>query len=146
MRHFSSRPVRPQEGDSPLIVHYFSQSKVRSPLQSGPIGSFFPTSITALEDRAYVVDSIRRTIRTANRLGMWLQGQGVLLQDADQAHGDQYVASQGRRHDKRRMIGHLPQLARHIRTVTKVLWQQGVVGGSVAGTGVDRWADRFSTH
>jgi hypothetical protein len=48
-----------------MIDPYFSQSKVRRRLQSGPIGPFFPAFIATLDARGYAGDSIRRMIRTA---------------------------------------------------------------------------------
>ena len=98
-----------------MIDRYFTQSKIPNRFQNGPIGPLFPAFITALEDRGYAVSSIVRMVRTADRLGRWLQDHGVGLQEANQDHVELYLAEQGRRPDQRRNNGHLPQPARDTR-------------------------------
>ena len=75
-----------------MIDRYFTQHKTRNRLQNGPIGPFFPAFITALEDRGHAAPSIRRMIRTADRLGRWFPDHEVSLQEANQDHVDLYLA------------------------------------------------------
>ena len=129
-----------------MIDRYFTQSKTRNRLQNGPIGPLFPAFITELENRGHSMCSIRRMIRTADRLGRWIQDHGVLLYEANQDHIDLYLAEQGRRLDKRRNSGHLPQPALYLRTITEVLKRQGIFNRPVKMTEVARWGDRFSEY
>jgi hypothetical protein len=125
---------------------YFTQSKIRNRFQNGPIGPLFPAFITALEDRGYAVSSIVRMVRTADRLGRWLQDHGVGLQEANQDHVELYLAEQGRRPDQRRNNGHLPQPACYLRTITELLKQQGVLNSPLKVTEVAEWSDQFSEY
>jgi site-specific recombinase XerD len=84
-----------------MIDRYFTLTKIRTRLRSGPLGPFFPAFITSLEERGYASPSIRRMVRTADQLGRWIQKQGVTLQEANRDRIDQYVTSQGRRSDQR---------------------------------------------
>jgi integrase/recombinase XerD len=129
-----------------MIDRYFTQHKTRNHLQNGPIGPLFPAFITALEDRGHGASSIRRMIRTADRLGRWFQDHQVRLQEANQDHVDLYLAEQGRRPDARRKNGHLPQPARHLRTITELLKQQGVLNSPLKLTEVAQWDDQFSEY
>ena len=106
----------------------------------------FPTFISELEERRYSPDSIQRMIRTADRLGHWLQDHGIDLSQANQTHVDQFVLAQGRRPDKRSQHGHLPKSASHITTVTALMRKQGILDGRSNWTDIDQWANRFSVH
>ena len=69
-----------------MIDQYSTQSRTRNSLRNGSVGPLFPAFITALKDRGHTVSSIRRMIRTADRLGRWIQDHGVRLHEANQNH------------------------------------------------------------
>jgi site-specific recombinase XerD len=129
-----------------MINRYFTEAKTRNRLENGPIGPLFPAFIRALEERGYAVSSVRRMIRTADRLGRWIQAHGIDLPAANQRHIDLYIAHQGRRPDQRRKHGHLPQPARYLRTIAQLLKQQGVLNSPPKVTDVAECADQFSTY
>ena len=59
-----------------MIERYFSQAKVLIRLRSGPVGPYLPRFVSALEQRRFSPDTIRRYIRGADSLCRWLDGQG----------------------------------------------------------------------
>ena len=61
-----------------MIERYITQTKSRARFEAGPMAYLFPTFICELEARRYSPDSIQRMIRTADRLGHWLQDHGIL--------------------------------------------------------------------
>ena len=129
-----------------MIERYITQTKSRARFEAGPMAYLFPTFICELEERRYSPDSIQRMIRTADRLGHWLQDHGIDLSQANQTHVDQFVLAQGRRPDKRSPRGHLPKSASHITTVTALMRKQGILDGRSDWTDIDQWAHRFSVH
>jgi hypothetical protein len=46
-----------------MIERYFSQAKVLIRLRSGPVGPYLPRFVSALEQRRFSPDTIRRYIR-----------------------------------------------------------------------------------
>jgi hypothetical protein len=82
-------------GEDPTMETYFAQASMLDRLRSGPIGPYLPGFVTALEQRCYSRDTIRRCLRGADSLGRWLDGQNVALVEANQSHPGAPV--QGRR-------------------------------------------------
>lgn len=70
-----------------MIERYFSQAKLLIRLRTGPMGPYLPRFVSALEQRRFSRDSIRRFIRGADSLCRWLDAQGVTLVGAEcEAH------------------------------------------------------------
>ena len=74
-----------------MIERYFSQAKVLIRLRSGSVGPYLPRFVSALEQRRFSRDTIRRYIRGADSLCRWLDGQGVAVVEANQGHVERYV-------------------------------------------------------
>ena len=74
-----------------MIERYFSQAKLLIRLRTGPIGPYLPRFVSALEQRCFSRDSIRRFIRGADSLCRWLDGQGVAVVEANKSHIARYV-------------------------------------------------------
>ena len=74
-----------------MIERYFSQAKVLIRLRSGSVGPYLPRLVSALEQRRFSRDTIRRYIRGADSLCRWLDGQGVAVVEANQGHVERYV-------------------------------------------------------
>lgn len=79
-----------------MIERYFTQAKVVCRLRFGPIGPYLPGLVSALEQRRYSQDTIRRHLRGADALGRWLEDQNVTLIEANQSHIQQYLSRQVR--------------------------------------------------
>ena len=74
-----------------MIERYFSQAKVLIRLRSGSVGPYLPRFVSALEQRQFSRDTIRRYIRGADSLCRWLDDQGVAVVEANQSHVERYV-------------------------------------------------------
>jgi hypothetical protein len=70
-----------------MIERYFAQAKVLIRLRSGSVGPHLPRFVSALEQRRFSPDTIRRYIRGADSLCRWLDDQGVAAVEASCAHG-----------------------------------------------------------
>jgi len=79
-----------------MIESYFMQAKVVCRLRSGPIGPYLPELVSALEQRRYSKDTIRRHLRGADALGRWLEGQSITLVEANESQIGQYLSRQAR--------------------------------------------------
>jgi site-specific recombinase XerD len=129
-----------------MIERYFMQAKVICRLRSGPIGPYLPELVSALEQRRYSKDTIRRHLRCADALGRWLEGQNVALIEANQSHIGQYLSRQARIPTVGYLQGRLCKAATSIPVIAKLLREQGVFSGSAAVSITDAWLGRFDDH
>jgi hypothetical protein len=102
--------------------------------------------VSALEQRRFSQDTIRRYIRGADRLCRWLNDQGVALIEANQNHIKRYVLQHARLPDIRYTQGRLSQGALSVPLIAKVLCEQGILCGSAPVSKADAWLARFDDH
>jgi site-specific recombinase XerD len=126
-----------------MIERYFSQGKVILRLRSGPIGPYLPHFVSALEQRRFSRPTIRRLLRGADRLGRWLDGQGVALLEAHHHHLEQYVLQHARLPDIHYAQGRLPKAALSVSLIAQVLGEQGILCASVPLSKAEAWLARF---
>jgi site-specific recombinase XerD len=129
-----------------MIERYFSQPKVLLRLRSGPLGPYLPRFVSALEQKRFSRDTIRRFIRGADRLGRWLDGQGVALLEANQNHLKAYVLQQARLPDGHYAHGRLPKAALSVPVLARVLAEQGILCASMPLSKAEAWLARFDEH
>ena len=114
-----------------MIERYFSQTKVLIRLRSGSVGPYLPRFVSALEQRRFSRDTIRRYIRGADSLCRWLDGQGVAVVEANQGHVERYVCQHARLPDIHYAQGRLCKAALSVPFIATVLREQGILSGSV---------------
>lgn len=129
-----------------MIERYFSQTKVLIRLRSGPVGPYLPRFVSALEQRRFSPDTIRRYIRGADSLCRWLDGQGVAVVEANQSHIERYLLQHARLPDIRYAQGRLCKAAMSVPFIATVLREQGILSGSVPVSKTDAWLARFDNH
>jgi hypothetical protein len=130
-----------------MIEHYFSQAKVLIRLQSGSVGPYLPRFVSALEQRRFSRDTIRRYIRGADSLCRWLDGQGVAVVEANQGHVERYVRQHTRLPDIHYAAqGRLCKAALSVPFIATVLREQGILSGSASVSNADAWLARFDNH
>ena len=129
-----------------MIERYFSQAKVLIRLRSSPVGPYLPLFVSALEQRRFSPDTIRRYIRGADSLCRWLDGQGVAVVEANQSHIERYLLQHARLPDMRYAQGRLCKAAISVPFIATVLREQGILSGSVPVSKTDAWLARFDNH
>ena len=126
-----------------MIERYFSQAKVVFRLRSGSVGPYLPRFVSALEQRRFSRDTIRRYIRGADSLCRWLDGQGVAVVEANQGHVERYVRQHTRLPDIHYAQGRLCKAALSVPFIATVLREQGILSGSAPVSNADAWLARF---
>jgi site-specific recombinase XerD len=129
-----------------MIERYFSQGKLLTRLRSGSVGPYLPGFVSALEQRRFSRDTIRRYIRGADSLCRWLDGQGVAVVEANQGHVERYVRQHTRLPDIHYAQGRLCKAALSVPFIATVLREQGILSGSVPVSKADAWLARFDNH
>ena len=130
-----------------MIERYFTQARVLIRLRSGSVGPYLPRFVSALEQRRFSRDTIRRYIRGADSLCRWLDGQGVAVVEANQGHVERYVRQHTRLPDIHYAAqGRLCKAALSVPFIATVLREQGILSGSVPASKADAWLARFDNH
>jgi site-specific recombinase XerD len=129
-----------------MIESYFPQATVLNRLRSGPIGPYLPGFVLTLEQRRFSPDTICRYLRGADRLGRWLQGQGIALAEANQNDLQTYVRQYARLPHTGYTQGRLSQAALSVPRIASVLREQGLFCGSVPRSTAEAWVARFDDH
>ena len=129
-----------------MIEHYFQRADVLIRLQSGPVGPYLPGFLSALEQRRFSHDTIRRYVRGADTLCRWLDGQGIALVEANQKHIEAYVCHYARLPDNRYIQGRLSKAASSLPLIAILLGEQGILCGCVPISKTEEWLARFDNH
>jgi len=129
-----------------MIERYFSQTKVLIRLRSGSVGPYLPRFVSALEQRRFSRDTIRRYIRGADSLCRWLDGQGVAVVEANKSHVERYVLQHARLPDIHYTQGRLCKAALSVPLIATVLGEQGILSASVPVSRADAWLTRFDNY
>ena len=75
---------------------FFTQIKVRSRMESGPIGPYLSEIAAVLHRDGYTRGTIRRHLRAADHFGAWLLKQGMVVTDISTSTVDGYLEGLGR--------------------------------------------------
>ena len=110
-----------------MLDTFFTQIKVRSRMESGPIGPYLPEIAALLHRNGYARSTIRRHLRAADRFGAWIVKQGMSIVDINASIVDRYLEGLGRQFFPSRLGGTLPDKASGLRQMVEMLSQQGVL-------------------
>ena len=72
---------------------FFTQIKVRSRMESGPIGPYLSEIAAVLHRDGYTRGTIRRHLRAADHFGAWLLKQGMVVTDISTSTVDRLPSS-----------------------------------------------------
>jgi Phage integrase, N-terminal SAM-like domain len=129
-----------------MMEAYFAQASVLDRLRFGPTGPYLPGFMTALEQRCYSRDTIRRCVRGADALGRWLDCQNVALVEAKRGHVEAYVSQHARLPDARYVHGRLSKAASGVPLIASLLREQGILSGLMPVSQGEAWLVRFDNH
>jgi hypothetical protein len=75
-----------------MLDTFFTQIKVRSRMESGPIGPYLSEIAAVLHRNGYARSTIRRHLRAADRFGAWILKEGMSIVDINASTG--WIAGQ----------------------------------------------------
>jgi hypothetical protein len=64
-----------------MLDTFFTQIKVRSRMESGPIGPYLSEIAAVPHRNGYTRSTIRRHLRAADRFGAWILKEGMSIVD-----------------------------------------------------------------
>jgi hypothetical protein len=73
------------------MLNSFTNQKVRSRMQSGPIGPYLSEIATVLWQQGYARGTIRLHLRAVDQFGAWLLKEGLLPNDINNSVVDRYL-------------------------------------------------------
>ena len=120
-----------------MLEHIFRRTHVVTRLRCGPMGPSLDNLATRLHQQGYATSSMQSYLRTSDRCGRWLHGQGYTVSELDEALFQRSVA--GLQRDRG---GHLPKVAEGLHHLFTFLQQQGVIRSQpavVPTAPVDQW-------
>jgi site-specific recombinase XerD len=132
-----------------MLDTFFTQSKVRTRMQSGPIGSYLSEFAAMLHRQGYAESTIRRHLRGAEQFGSWLLKHGISVADVSAATINQYREELGRHFPPSCPEGRSPHKAYGLGQLVGLLRQQGALRSDAeAGPsiGVEKWLADFDHH
>ena len=74
-----------------MLDTFFTQIKVRSRMESGPIGPYLSEIAAMLHRDGYARSTIRRHLRAADRFGAWILKGGMSIVDINASIVDRYL-------------------------------------------------------
>jgi hypothetical protein len=110
-----------------MLDTFFTQIKVRSRMESGPIGPYLSEIAAMLHCDGYARSTIRRHLRAADRFGAWILKEGMSIVDINASTVDRYLEGLGRQFFPSRLGGTLPDKASRLRQMVEMLGQHGVL-------------------
>src|ERR1700724_2580768 len=110
-----------------MLESFFTQIKVRSRMESGPIGPYLSEIAALLHRNGYARSTIRRHLRAADRFGAWILKEGMSIVDINASVVDRYLEGLGRQFFPSRLGGTLPDKASGLRQMVEMLSQEGVL-------------------
>ena len=110
-----------------MLDTFFTQIKVRSRMESGPIGPYLSEIAAMFHRDGYARSTIRRHLRAADRFGAWILKEGMSIVDINASSVDRYLEGLGRQFFPSRLGGTLPDKASGLREMVEILSQQGVL-------------------
>jgi hypothetical protein len=128
---------------------FFSQFKVRSRMESGPIGPYLSEIAAVLHRDGYTRGTIRRHLRAADHFGAWLLKQGMRITDINTSTVDRYLEGLDRQFYPSCPRGRLPHKALGLRRLVEILTQQDVLRPDSERQpliGIGRWVADFDQH
>jgi hypothetical protein len=128
------------EKENPMLEHVFiGRADRRYGVAMGPYSTTSPPLYTTKDTPAYSALSA-----AGDRFGPWLQGQGDVLSEMDEAVSHRYVSGL-----QRYRSGHLPKAAQGLNHLWRFLQRQGVVRQQHAVTPsapLDQWLAEYDPY
>jgi hypothetical protein len=109
------------------MLNIFTNQKVRSRMQSGPIGAYLSEIATVLWQQGYARGTIRLHLRAVDQFGAWLLKEGLLPNDINNSVVDRYLEGLDRQFSPSCPGGRLPHKALGLPELVEFLRRQGVL-------------------
>jgi integrase/recombinase XerD len=127
-----------------MLEHVFIRTRAIARLRCGPLGPYLDDLATSLHHQGYAPSSIQRYLHAGDRFGRWLQGQGDVLSEMDEAVLHRYVSGL-----QRYRSGHLPKAAQGLSYLLRFLQRYGVVRQQhavIPSAPLDQWLAEYDTY
>jgi len=113
------------------MLNIFTSQRVRSRMESGPMGPYLSAIAAELQQQGYARSTIRRHLRAADHFGAWLVKQGLSLKDIGEPLVDRYLKGLNRQFSSSCPGGRLLHKALGIPELVRFLRRQGVLQTNV---------------
>jgi integrase/recombinase XerD len=113
------------------MLNIFTSQKVRSRMESGPMGPYLSAIAAELRQQGYARSTIRRHLRAADHFGAWLVQQGLSLKDISEPIVDRYLKGLNRQFSSSCPGGRLLHKALGIPELVRFLRRQSVLQANV---------------
>jgi hypothetical protein len=98
------------------MLNIFTSQKVRSRMQSGPMGPYLSEIAAMLCNQGYARSTIRLHLRAADQFGAWLLKEGVSINDINSTSTvDRYLEGLDRQYSQSCLRGRLSHKALGVR-------------------------------
>jgi site-specific recombinase XerD len=131
------------------MLKIFTNQKVRSRMQSGPMGPYLSEIAAVLWQQGYARSTIRLHLRAIDHFSAWLLKQGLSLKDISNSIVDRYLKGLDRQFSPSCPGGRLSRKALGLPELVEFLRQQGVLRADVEQrqlTVAERWLADFDHH
>jgi site-specific recombinase XerD len=132
-----------------MLDSFFSQKKVRTRMQSSPLGPYLPEIASMLHGQGYADSTIRLHLRSAEQFGVWLLQQGISVTDLSLTTVNQYRQGLGQQFPPSCPQGRSPNKVHVLIPLLNFLKQQGIVGSDaelVPSIGINRWLEDYDHY
>ena len=131
------------------MLNIFTSQKVRSRMESGPMGPYVSAIAAELRQQGYAKSTIRRHLRAVDHFGAWLLKEGLSLHDISRPIVDRYLNGLDRQFSPSSSRGRLPHKAFGLSELVVFLRQRGVLQADIERqplTAIDRWLADFDHY
>ena len=131
------------------MLNIFTNQKVLSRMQSGPMGPYLSEIASVLWQKGYARSTIRLHLRAIDHFGAWLLKEGLSINDISNSMVDRYLKGLDRQFSPSCRGGRLPHKALGLRELGEFLRRQGVVRADVEQrhfTAAESWLADFDHH
>ena len=131
------------------MLKIFTNQKVRSRMQSGPMGPYLSEIVAVLWQQGYARSTIRLHLRAIDHFSAWLLKQGLSLKDISNSIVDRYLKGLDPQFSPSCPGGRLSRKALGLPELVEFLRRQGVLRADVEQrqlTVAERWLADFDHH
>src|SRR6266481_5714491 len=131
------------------MLNIFTNQKVRSRMQCGPMGPYLSEIAAVLWQQGYAHGTIRLHLRAVDQFGAWLLKEGLLPSDINNSVVDRYLEGLDRQFSPSYPGGRLPHKALGLPELVEFLRRQGVLRADVEQrqlTAAESWLADFDHH
>ena len=131
------------------MLNIFTNQKVRSRMQSGPMSPYLPEIAAVLCQQGYARSTIRPHLRAIDHFDAWLLKGGLSLNDISSSVVDRYLKGLDRQFSPSCPGGRQPHKALGLPELVEFLRRQGVLRADVEQrqlTAAESWLADFDHH